>query len=222
LPTTASTSSFPTGKAVCLRSPFPALLRKRVHPLVGFNASSEHCHPVSAPRLSTPHATLRLRLGLLPWGSPSLFATSARGIRHDGGPFPPPFRPRRFSRPRRFTPPRTLWVYFTPLPRPGFALQGLSLEHSRDTSSVPRALSSFDDVPLQTVARLCHSPPPRPQGFAPCPSPLPGRRVLIVDRARSPRELSLLQVFPLVAVGTPSRSLRSWPSWKVRRSRTLH
>jgi hypothetical protein len=36
-----------------------------------------------------------------------------------------PFRPRRFSRPRRLAPPLGSWVYFTPLPRPGFALQGL-------------------------------------------------------------------------------------------------
>jgi hypothetical protein len=35
-----------------------------------------------------------------------------------------PCRPRRFSRPRRFTPRMALWVYFTPLPRPVFTLQG--------------------------------------------------------------------------------------------------
>jgi hypothetical protein len=42
-----------------------------------------------------------------------------------------PFRPRRFSRPRRLSPPPGLWVYFTPQPRPGFALQGFSLASSR-------------------------------------------------------------------------------------------
>ena len=106
-------------------------------------ASSEHCRPVSAPRLSTScHAPCDAR------GAPSLgFAFPLRDISCgrpcDGGPVPPPFRPRRFSRPRRFAPPSALWVYFTPQPRPGFALQGVSLEHSRDISSIPRALSSL-------------------------------------------------------------------------------
>jgi len=34
-------------------------------------------------------------------------------------------RPRRFARPRRLAPPKALRVCFTPLPRPGFALQGI-------------------------------------------------------------------------------------------------
>jgi hypothetical protein len=47
-----------------------------------------------------------------------------------------PFRPRRFSRPRRLSPPLGSWVYFTPQPRPGFALQGFFLASSSVTSSV--------------------------------------------------------------------------------------
>jgi hypothetical protein len=62
--------------------------------------------------------------GRLPWGPVPL-----RGIGHRcrlaGVPSPRQCRPRRFSRPRRFVPPVTSRVCFTPLPRPGFALQGL-------------------------------------------------------------------------------------------------
>jgi hypothetical protein len=38
----------------------------------------------------------------------------------------PPCRPWRFSRLRRFSPPLALWVYFTPLPRPGYPFRGLN------------------------------------------------------------------------------------------------
>ena len=68
---------------------------------------------------------------------------------------------------------RPSWVCFTPQPRPGFALQGVSLRHSRDTSSVPVALSSVGAESLLPVARQRHDPSPRPQGFSPCQSPLP-------------------------------------------------
>jgi len=64
----------------------------------------------------------------LPWGSRSLFATSTIRVQAPSHPICSlPFRPRRFSRPRRFTPRLALWVYFTPLPRPGFTLQGFPL-----------------------------------------------------------------------------------------------
>jgi hypothetical protein len=202
LPTPASTSSFPTGKAVFLRSPSPAPLRKRVHPLVSFTplqSAAVPCRP-RASRRGAPSVGFAFPLRDIDPGHPC-----------DGVPRPPPFRPRRFSRPRRFPPPQALWVCFTPQPRPGFALQGF----------VPRTQPRFlvetacplvvGDVPLQTIARLRHRAPPRPQGFDPCPNPLPCRRVLNVDAARSPLELVLLQVFPLVAVGAPSRPLRSWP-----------
>ena len=59
-----------------------------------------------------------------------------------GVPSPLTFRPRRFSRPRRFAPLLALWVCFTPLPRPGFPLQGFSLASSRVASSTADALSS--------------------------------------------------------------------------------
>jgi len=202
LPTSASTSPFPTGKAVFLRSPSPAHLRKRVHPLVSFT-------PLQSAAVPCPPRTSRC-------GAPSMgFAFPLRDVSPghpcNGVPSPPPFRPRRFSRPRRFAPPRALWVYFTPQPRPGFALQGF----------VPRAQPQHlvgatcplvvGDGLLPPVARLRHSPPSRPQGFHQSANPLPHRRVLIVDTTRSPLELRLLQVFPLCAVGTPSRPLRSWP-----------
>ena len=98
------------------------------------------------------------------------------------------------------------WVCFTPQPRPGFTLQGVSLQHSRNTSSVPVALSPVDAEPLLPVARQRHDPSPRPQGFSPCRNPLPTYRCLADTLTRSPLELVLLQVFPSCAVKTPSRS----------------
>jgi len=120
---------FPSGRDVFHRAPSAVYSRKRLHPLIG-------------PCL---FRVLQLVSALRParaWrGAPSLgLAFPLRDINRrypcGGLPFPSPFRPRRFSRPRRLTPPPALRVYFTPLPRPGFSLQGVPLSHSRSTSSV--------------------------------------------------------------------------------------
>ena len=68
----------------------------------------------------------------------------------------PQFRPRRFTRPRRLAPPSALRVYFAPLPRPGFSLQGFSLPRSRTASSA--AVPSRRCRPL--AARGCPLAPP--------------------------------------------------------------
>jgi hypothetical protein len=73
------------------------------------------------------------------------------------------------------------------------------------------------DGTLPTVARRRHVPPPRPQGFLPGADPRSLRWCLAIARTRSPPELSLLQVLSPVAVGAPSRPLRSWSSERVRR-----
>jgi len=61
----------------------------------------------------------------------------------DSNPFESLFRPQRSSRSRRFAPRGALQVYFTPQPRVGFTLQGLSLLPSRCFSSKRRALLPF-------------------------------------------------------------------------------
>jgi len=94
----------------------------------------------------------------------------------DGVPCPSSFRPRRFSRPRRLAPPPTLQVYFTLQPRPGFTLQGLPLPPSRETSSVPRALSSLAADRYRQFGYRRHDPLPHPQGLDPSGSPLLGRQ----------------------------------------------
>jgi len=77
--------------------------------------------------------------------------------------------------------------------------------------------SSLAPARCRTVARptprTCASPP----GLALHRDPLRHRRGLAVCTARSPPELLLLQVFALLAVGAPSRPLRSWPSPQDRR-----
>lgn len=118
-----------------------------------------------------------------------------------------PFRPRRFARPRRLAPPSGSWVCFTPLPRPGFALQGFPPRPQ------PRRLVG-DVVPSRRWApRRCrcrhrrHVAPPRPQGLAPRSNPRSPRRGLAAAPIRSPPELRLLQVLPLDVGRTPSRPL---------------
>jgi len=89
-----------------------------VHPLVSFRSPAESL-PLRAP--SAPAVERRC----LPWGFFPLRDIN-RWRPRAGFPGPAPFRPRRFSRPRRLAPPPASRVCFTPLPRPGFALQGVS------------------------------------------------------------------------------------------------
>jgi hypothetical protein len=70
-----------------------------------------------------------------------------------GSQSPLPFRPQRFSRSRRLSPPSGLWVYFTPQPRPEFALQGFSLARSHVDSS------STTCPPVVGAATLTMLPP---------------------------------------------------------------
>jgi hypothetical protein len=79
----------------------------------------------------------------------ALIATSTGGVHARGHPKPASFRPRRFARPRRLAPLPALWVCFTPLPRPGFALQGFPLARSGTGSSPAPALLSFARDPCQ-------------------------------------------------------------------------
>jgi len=173
---------------------------KRFHPLVSFTPlqSSPGTYPPRASQCEAPS------LGL-----PSLFATSTNGVLATGVPGPPRFRPRRFSRPRRFAPPSALWVYFTPLPRPGFSLQGFSLPHSRSTSSVARALSSLAMVPCQQLPTGAASHHLALRAFAPCASPLLARRGLAASPTRSPLGFVPSPGFSLNGLAAPSRFRRS-------------
>ena len=141
----------------------------------------------------------------LPWGCNSLFATSTRAVVTMSAPA------HRLSVLDvshvldGLVRPWSLWVCFTPQPRPGFSLQGFSPRHSRNTSSVSVALSPVDAESLPPVARQRRDPTPRPQGFLPCRDPLPECRCLADTLTRSPPELFLHQVFPSCAVRTPSR-----------------
>jgi len=97
-----------------------------------------------------------------------------------------PCRPRRFSRPRRFPPRLALWVYFTPLPRPGFALQGFDSSSAAASAFTDRCPLVVVPTPLTAVAHRLHFVEPRPQGFAPRPNPQPNIRGLAEYRVRFP------------------------------------
>jgi hypothetical protein len=103
-----------------------------------------------------------------------------------GFPRPARFRPRRFSRPRRLAPPCTLRVYFTPQPRSGFALQGVSPSTGRTSSSLAVALVTFTPTPCRcclSIGSRNERPPSGPFSdrgsvtetweFSPRPCPIP-------------------------------------------------
>jgi len=162
--------------------------------LMCFRSPSEFTNP------HPPKVCLRSPSTHLPGlHSPSRHQTAAstaidhlRSLSHTGVPPPAPVRPRRFTRPRRFSPPRSLRVYFTPQPRPGFALQGFAPSTSRTSSSLAVALVSFAPASYrvatapETTAHL--------QGFSLAEDPLLPDRRLACPTARSPLELHLPRV----------------------------
>jgi len=116
---------FNRNPTVSLRTPSAANLRLRLHPPASFSPPPEFYGLRPAPRVSKDLATFRSTGELLPWGS-----VPHRGVNQQRPP------PARESQPGlrsaldvshvldgllRHQP---LRVYFTPLPRPGFALQG--------------------------------------------------------------------------------------------------
>ena len=98
-------------------------------------------------------------------------ATSISGVHSRRRPRSPLFRPRRFARPRRFPPPLTLQVYFTLLPRPGFALQGFPLTDSRTSSHSPLPSCCSLSPPTRSKLRAPETKV-QLQGLAPSESPL--------------------------------------------------
>jgi hypothetical protein len=80
----------------------------------------------------------------------------------------PTVRPQRFSRSRRFAPLRTLRVYFTPQPRPGFTFQGFSPAAKSDRLvGDPCPLVVLRLAPTAELPRRHRIEPPHLQGFAP-------------------------------------------------------
>jgi hypothetical protein len=184
--------------AVFLAPPSPDIVRRRVHPLVRLASSSECLEPSSDPCLPAPIAFHEVSFPI---------ATSTDRV-HVREPAPKlaSFRPRRFARPRRFTPQSVLRVCFTPLPRPGFALQGLSLSHRRTSSSLAVTLT-----PLRSVA--CRRLPDDASTTTPDHRALVNARIRCAPRrvssrpARSPRELHLLRVLLRAPRRRPLRPL---------------
>jgi hypothetical protein len=143
--------------------------------------------PVLRPSRTAPEAPSM--------GFCALFATSASGIHTRPG-FPPrtSVRPRRFARPRRFSPPPALRVCFTPLPRPGFSLQGVLPRPEHEPVSRPA-------VPSCRCASRCRgSCPPcaAPSAAGRCsPGGCGGFRRRLGRRDSAPLlGLRLLRVFP--------------------------
>jgi hypothetical protein len=201
-PDPASASSFPTRPRGVPPAAVPHHFRDGFILSCAFTLlqSSTESRPAHRPGLTQASGTSL--------GVPPLIATSAGGVHIRGRPKPASFRPRRFARPRRLPPPPALRVYFTPLPRPGSALQGFSLATSRTGSSPAVALLSFTPAPY----RGC----PRRQVQAPASRAFLRLRVRRVPWGFSPRparslpELLLLRVLLHVPRGRlPALSVHS-------------
>ena len=122
---------------------------------------------------------------------PFPFATQACGVHSTPGfPHPTTFRPQRFSRSRRVAPPHTSWACFIPLPRPGFALQGLSPLSSQLASSTSCALMLLSSFSSRRVAPPVPDPLAHLQGVNPDSDPLQPIGGLGPSTARSPPALS--------------------------------
>jgi hypothetical protein len=158
-------ASFPTELAVFLSTPSPVSLPIRVHPPVSLSFPSETpaCHPLRRARGA---ASLGVAFPLRDINQPR---------RYGGIPTPPPRRSAVSHDLSDFRC-RPLRVYFTPLPRPGFSLQGfVPPPQPEPTRRRP--------VPSRRLrAAVCDGCPPRqlrqsrPQGFAPWRSPWRRRR----------------------------------------------
>jgi len=144
------------------------------------HSSSEYCRSAPARRLPASSTSLGV-------GFPSSRRQSAASFAQRGFHSPPPCRPWRFSRLRRFAPPLALWVYFTPLPRPGSPFRGLILPHSRPqlvAGVVPsRRLTELRCPQLPTSSTL---PGPALRAFPLCGNPQPLLRCLAAASVRSP------------------------------------
>jgi hypothetical protein len=212
-PTPAMSSSFLTGLAVFTEHR-PRLTFVNRFILLALRAPTECFRPIARQSL--------VSLQRLPWGCLPLFATSSGGVVTTGFPGPVAFRPRRFSRPRRFDPPPALWVCFTPQPRPGFTVQGLSLSHSRATSSVSRALTPLTRHHYWQLPTSAMIPSPVLRAFFRARIRCCKRWGLATARARSPLRFLLLQVFALSTARTPSRPSPLMIFVKGPSSRPLH
>jgi hypothetical protein len=154
--------------AVSLRPPSAASFRLRLHPPTSFSPPPEFCD--KRPALRTPE-NLAVRRGPESASlgvSSSLIATSAGGVHSCPGSQPrATVRPRRFARPRRFTPPPALRVCFTPLPRPGFALQGFVPLRGAEPGFPGPLMPSCRWTELPAVFSPRQQFRPRLQGLAP-------------------------------------------------------
>jgi hypothetical protein len=121
--------------------PAPVPLRIRVHPLVRV-LLFRVCHCFTSARTLGAHAP---SLGFLSQSRHQRVESTIRRNSH----VPPWFHPQRFSRSRWFSPPLSLWAYFIPLPRPGFALQGFFPLPSQHNSPLCCPFLLFFDLRLQ-------------------------------------------------------------------------
>jgi hypothetical protein len=101
-------------------------------------------------------------------------------------------------------------VYFTPQPRPGFALQGFSLSRSRTSSSLAVALLSFARGPCSRLPGCSRFSCP-PSGLCSSRQSVASTQRFRSCAARSPPELCPPSGFPSDTVGRPSSPFRPRP-----------
>jgi hypothetical protein len=145
-------------------------LRSRVHPLVSLAlllSSSCLRRPEQRSRACARPSITGAFLGVS-----HLFATSAQRVHGPVSiPGPPVFRPQRFARSRRLAPRSALQACFVPLPRPGFALQGVVPPTQPDHLVGAPSLRAVGTARLPPVARRRQQTARRPRGLDPSRDP---------------------------------------------------
>jgi len=176
---------------------------------VPFRVRASNDLPLATSRQPCGHLEAKERL---PWGSVPLRDISWRRPLTTRVPNSDlTLRPWRFSRLRRFTPPPALRVYFTPQPRPGFALQGF-VPHHGAFAGFHRQCPSCPLEPSRLRLPAPATKPPSCRALLPMTSAVVlGRRLIRRDSAPL-LSFILLRVFVLLTVGAPSRPLRPRPS----------
>jgi hypothetical protein len=140
----------------------PRLLSKPVHSPASFASPSEHERPTTCPLFPQQPCDRREAKERLPGGSCPLRDVSwRRPLATEAPNLDLTLRPWRFARLRRLTPPPALRVCFTPLPRPGFALQGF-VPHRGAFRRFPDELPSG---PLKQIRLRLPAPANLPPSF---------------------------------------------------------
>jgi hypothetical protein len=200
---------FPVSPAVLLRTPSPVSCETG-------SSSRELLLPCRVLPVRA-HLAPAVEPGCLPWGSAPLRDINQRRPLDTRFPRPASVPSSAFRTPSTVCSATGLAGLFHPAAASRVRPSGVCSPGEAVPSRRRPVPSSLTPARCRTVARSVPRTCAPPSGLALHRDPLLRRRGLAVCAARSPPELRLLQVLRSLAVGAPSRPLRSWPWPQIRR-----